>query len=63
MSQGTPTAFLPIYHYLFTNYSHAIAEMISSSDTELFGKTDFRFIEAVYKVCYDFRKADTASVA
>jgi hypothetical protein len=48
---------------VFTNYSHAIAEMISSSDTELFGKTDFRFIEAVYKVCYDFRKADTASVA
>ncbi|CAG2213874.1 CEP44 [Mytilus edulis] len=49
MSQGTPTAFLPIYHYLFTSYSHAIAEMISSSDTELYGKTDFRFIEAVYK--------------
>lgn len=53
MSQGTPTAFLPIYHYLFTSYSHAIAEMISSSDTELFGKTDFRFIEAVYKIMRD----------
>ncbi|XP_063415603.1 uncharacterized protein LOC134697326 [Mytilus trossulus] len=53
MSQGTPTAFLPIYHYLFTSYSHAIAEMVSSSDTELYGKTDFRFIEAVYKLMRD----------
>lgn len=53
ISQGTPTAFLPIYHYVFTSYSHSVAEFISASDTELFGKTDFRFIEAVYKIMRD----------
>ncbi|XP_060064377.1 uncharacterized protein LOC132544744 [Ylistrum balloti] len=53
MSLGKPTAFLPIYHYAFTSYSHALAQLISASDAELYGKTDFRFIEAVYKILRD----------
>ncbi|KAL5012235.1 hypothetical protein ScPMuIL_010786 [Solemya velum] len=53
LTQGLPSAFLPLYHYAFTNYSHAIAEEISSMDAELFGKSDLRFIEAVYKILRD----------
>ncbi|XP_033743066.1 uncharacterized protein LOC117329295 [Pecten maximus] len=53
MSLGKPTAFLPLYHYAFTSYSHALAELISASDAELYGKTDFRFIEAMYKILRD----------
>ncbi|OWF54788.1 uncharacterized protein LOC110440478 isoform X2 [Mizuhopecten yessoensis] len=53
MSLGKPTVFLPLYHFAFTSYNHALAELISASDAELFGKTDFRFIEAVYKILRD----------
>lgn len=53
MSLGKPTAFLPLYHYAFTSYSHSVAELIASSDAELYGKTDFRFIEAMYKILRD----------
>ncbi|XP_050391678.2 centrosomal protein of 44 kDa [Patella vulgata] len=53
LSKGVPTAFLPIYHYAFTQYSIPITEKIASMDIELFGKSDLRFMEAVYKILRD----------
>lgn len=50
LAQGKASALLPIYHYAFTTYSCEIAELIASTDTELYTKTDLRFIEGCYKV-------------
>ena len=47
---GSPKAYLPIYHYLFTTYSTKFNKDISNSNNELYGKSDMRFMEAVYKV-------------
>lgn len=47
---GKASALLPIYHYAFTTYSCAIAELIAGTDTELYTKTDLRFMEGCYKV-------------
>ncbi|ESP03767.1 hypothetical protein LOTGIDRAFT_110175 [Lottia gigantea] len=56
LSKGVPTAFLPIYHYAFTQYSSAVAAKIAEMDIELFGKSDLRFMEAVYKILRDMFK-------
>ncbi|KAK3090648.1 hypothetical protein FSP39_013386 [Pinctada imbricata] len=53
LTEGKAATLLPIYHYVFTSYSHAIAELISKSDVELYGKTDMRFMEALYKLLRD----------
>ncbi|XP_052795755.1 uncharacterized protein LOC128228472 [Mya arenaria] len=53
ISEGTATAYLPLYHFAFTSYCPAVAELILSKDIELFGKTDARFMEAAYKVLRD----------
>lgn len=53
LAEGQPTAYLPIYHYAFTNYSQPIAQLIFDKGIELFGKSDARFMEAVYKILRD----------
>lgn len=50
LALGKASALLPIYHYAFTTYSCAIAELIAGTDTELYTKTDLRFMEGCYKV-------------
>ncbi|KAL9961575.1 hypothetical protein ACROYT_G030537 [Oculina patagonica] len=53
VAQGIPKAFLPIVHYVFLDYSIALAQYFASKEYELYGKTDLRFMEAVYKVLRD----------
>jgi centrosomal protein CEP44 len=50
LSKGIASTFLPIYHYAFIDYSRQVAEQIANLNVELFGKSDLRFIEAMYKV-------------
>ena len=50
LAEGSATAYLPVYHYAFTSYSPALAEQILGKDIELYGKSDTRFMESVYKV-------------
>ncbi|XP_064608935.1 uncharacterized protein LOC135473068 isoform X2 [Liolophura sinensis] len=53
LSKGIPNHFLPIYHYAFTMFSAVVAEKIADMDVELFGKSDLKFMEGVYKVLRD----------
>lgn len=50
VAQGIPKAFLPIFHHVFLDYSISLAQYFASKEYELYGKTDLRFMEAVYKV-------------
>ncbi|CAL1536844.1 unnamed protein product [Lymnaea stagnalis] len=50
---GSPKAYLGIYHYLFTQYSTNFNTDITNSNNELYGKSDMRFMEAVYKILRD----------
>jgi len=50
LGNGATSAFLPIYHYIFVDYSRSVAEKIATMQIELCGKTDLRFVEAMYKV-------------
>ncbi|KAH9492636.1 Centrosomal protein of 44 kDa [Bulinus truncatus] len=51
--KGIPKAYLAIYHYLFTSYSTKLNKDIVNSNNELYGKSDMRFMEAVYKILRD----------
>ena len=53
VAQGIPKAFLPIVHHVFLDYSISLAQFFASKEYELYGKTDLRFMEAVYKVLRD----------
>jgi len=50
LGNGITSSFLPIYHYIFVDYSRQVSEKIASMQIELCGKTDLRFAEAMYKV-------------
>jgi hypothetical protein len=50
VGQGQSSAYFPIYHYLFVNYSQPFSQKIADMNVELYGKTDLRFIECMYKV-------------
>ncbi|GFN91555.1 centrosomal protein of 44 kda-like [Plakobranchus ocellatus] len=50
---GSPKAYLPIYNYLFTSYNTRLNADIVNSNNELYGKSDMRFMEAVYKILRD----------
>ena len=52
LSKGMPQAFLPLYHYVFMNYSTAIAEQIADLHIVLENKSDARFVDGIYKVLY-----------
>lgn len=53
VAQGIPKSFLPIVHHVFLDYSISLAQYFASKEYELYGKTDLRFMEAVYKVLRD----------
>ena len=50
LSKGVPSAFLPIFHFAFIDYSRHVAEKINALNIDLYGKADLRFIECMYKV-------------
>lgn len=52
LSLGTPASFLPILHYVFLDFSVDLTEFFAK-DYELYGKTDLRFMETVYKILRD----------
>lgn len=50
LSKGLAAAFLPVYHYVFLNYSRPLAELISNINIDMYGKSDLKFLESMYKV-------------
>ena len=53
IAQGIPKAFLPVVHHVFLDYSISLAQYFANKEYDLYGKTDSRFMEAVYKVLRD----------
>lgn len=53
IAQGVPKAFLPVVHHVFLDYSISLAQYFANKEYDLYGKTDLRFMEAVYKVLRD----------
>lgn len=47
---GIPSAFLPIMHHVFLDYSHDLASYFSNKNYELYASTDLRFMESIYKI-------------
>ena len=53
IAQGLPKASLPIVHHVFLEYSYSLAQLFAGKGYDLYGKTDLRFMEVVYKVLRD----------
>lgn len=53
MFEGVPLAFLPLIHHCLLVYSTPIADLVRQSKFDLYAKSDFRFIESVYKLLVD----------
>lgn len=47
---GIPSAFLPILHSSLMSYSLPLAQHLASLGIELYGRSDLRFVEGLYKV-------------
>ena len=50
MNLGIPTSFLPILHYIVSDYSCELSSFFSYKGYDSCGKTDLRFIEVLYKL-------------
>ena len=50
MNLGIPTSFLPILHYIVSDYSCELSSFFSYKSYDFCGKTDLRFIEVLYKL-------------
>lgn len=50
LSQGDPSAFLPIVSFTLTSFSPPFAEQLMAAGLELTGKSDLRFTDTLYKV-------------
>ena len=50
MNLGIPTSFLPILHYIVSDYSCELSSFFSYKGYDFCGKTDLRFIEVLYKL-------------
>ncbi|XP_032417945.1 centrosomal protein of 44 kDa isoform X1 [Xiphophorus hellerii] len=53
LSKGDPSSFLPIVSFTLTTFSPPFAEQLVAAGLELFGKTDLRFTDTLYKVLRD----------
>ncbi|XP_074642889.1 uncharacterized protein LOC141900072 isoform X2 [Tubulanus polymorphus] len=56
LARGDAIAFLGIYHYLLMDFSCPVSTHISQSslsNVEIFGKSDLKFMEAVYRIMRD----------
>jgi len=47
---GVTSAFLPMIHHIFLDYSPNIASYLTAKNYELYARTDLRFVETVYKI-------------
>ena len=50
LSSGVPSSFLAIFHFAFTSFDAKFTKEIEDMNIELYGKTDFQFMEGIYKV-------------
>ncbi|EDV25088.1 uncharacterized protein TRIADDRAFT_26095 [Trichoplax adhaerens] len=50
IAKGIPTAFLPLLHFLLTEYSVELSKYLLDNGFEFFSKNDLRFIEETFKV-------------
>lgn len=50
LSQGLASAFLPLLHDAFMNYSLPLAKHIADNGVGMYGRNDLRFVEGLYKV-------------
>ena len=53
LSIGRPSAFLPILHYVLTEFSIELAQYFYSKDYELLGKNDKNFVAVIYRILRD----------
>ena len=53
LSSGVPSSFLPIFHFAFTSFDAKFTKELVDMNIELYGKTDFQFMEGIYKVLRD----------
>ncbi|XP_065062636.1 uncharacterized protein LOC135689371 [Rhopilema esculentum] len=47
---GIPSAFLPMIHYTFLDYSPHLASYLAKRNYDLYVRTDLRFVETVFKI-------------
>ena len=50
LREGKPTVFLPLVHFILLDYSKNVAQYIVDNGFDLYAKSDYRFIESVYKI-------------
>ena len=50
LTHGIPSAFLPIMHHVLLDYSHELASYFVNKNYDLYGRTDLRFVETVFKI-------------
>ena len=50
ISVGLTEPLLPVLHYLFADYSCELTSYIAFKGYEMFGKSDLRFVEVIYKI-------------
>ena len=53
MLEGVPLAFLPLIHHCLLGYSTPVADFVRDNKFDLFAKSDYRFVESVYKLLVD----------
>ncbi|XP_078601108.1 uncharacterized protein LOC144876080 isoform X2 [Branchiostoma floridae x Branchiostoma japonicum] len=53
ITTGMTSAFLPVLHHALLEFSRPVSTEINDMGIELYGKTDQRFVEGVYKVLRD----------
>ena len=47
---GTPASFLPVLHSALMEYSLPVSQWLVSRDCTLYGKSDLRFLEGLYRI-------------
>ena len=51
--EGVPLAFLPLIHHSLLVYSTPVADFVRENKFDLYAKSDYRFIESVFKLLVD----------
>ena len=53
LSIGRPSAFLPVLHFVLTEFSVELAQYFYSKDYDLLGKNDKNFVSVIYRILRD----------
>ena len=64
LAAGDPVGFLPLLHFALLRFSKNVARWLVEHGYDLYGKTDLRFVESVYKLArqeFGYRHALTCS--